>query len=131
MDCIIQNAVKITENGVVTYLISVNRHHYNRYTFDDGSFISVDGGNDYIRRGFGGNLDDKVIECFSLSENSPRQELTKKLLWVHWEKMVKDQSVMFRYTLSHRNILKIFFVMTYLKNSNIHSQKFINQSLNH
>jgi hypothetical protein len=78
---IIQNAVKITENGVVTYLISANRNHYNRYTFDDGSFIAVDGGNDYIRRGFGGNLDDKTIECFNLSEKSPKKELTEKLLW--------------------------------------------------
>lgn len=81
MNSIIQNAVKITEDGVVTYLISANRHHYDRYTFKDGSFIAVDGGNDYIRRGFGGNLNDKIIECFNLSEKSSKKELAQKLLW--------------------------------------------------
>lgn len=81
MDRIIQNAVKITEDGVVTYLISANRHHYNKYTFEDGSYIAVDGGNDYIRRGFGGDTESKDIENYNLSDESTKQEVLDKLLW--------------------------------------------------
>ena len=81
METIIQNAVKITEDGVTTYLISANRHHYNKYTFKDGSYIAVDGGTDYIRRGFGGDTESKDIEDFNLSITSTKQEVIDKLLW--------------------------------------------------
>ena len=49
---LIQNAVKITENHPDEFfLVSAHRHDYNKYTFKDGSFVAVDGGNFYVRRG--------------------------------------------------------------------------------
>ena len=66
MSELIQNAVKITEDGVDTYLPSSHQHHYNLYTFKDGSTYAVDGGNAYVRRGHSGNLEDKEIENYNL-----------------------------------------------------------------
>lgn len=88
---IIQNAVKITEDGVVTYLVSSHRHHYNRHTFKDGSYFAVDGGCEYIRRGFGGDLTDKNIEDYNLSEKSYLEEISQKLLWGTRGKSGKDK----------------------------------------
>ena len=49
---IIQNAIKIMENyPEETFLVSLHRHDYQKYTFKSGEFVTVDGGNDYIRRG--------------------------------------------------------------------------------
>jgi hypothetical protein len=81
MNSILQNAVKITEDGKVTYLVSSHRNHYNSYTFADGEFFAVDGGNDYIRRGFSQNLEGKSIENYNLGTDSPENELVEKLLW--------------------------------------------------
>lgn len=81
MGTIIQNAVKITEDDVVTYLISANRHHYNKYTFKDGSSFAVDGGTDYIRRGFGGDIQSKNIENYTLLRDSSEKDIREKLLW--------------------------------------------------
>jgi hypothetical protein len=87
---IIQNAVKITEDGLVTYLISSHVHHYNSYEFKDGAFYAVDGGREYIRRGFGGNLDDKNIENYNLDSSSSLEEISQKLLWGTRGKSGKD-----------------------------------------
>lgn len=79
---IIQNALKITEDGIVTYLPSVNRHHFNKYTFKDGSSVFVDGGNDYYRTG--GDAKASVnakVEDWSLDDTAKLPELKKKLLW--------------------------------------------------
>jgi hypothetical protein len=88
---IIQNAVKITEDGVVTYLVSSHRHHYNTYTFKDGSYFAVDGGCEYIRRGFGGNVDNKDIECYNLNSESHGKDILQKLLWGTRGKSGKDK----------------------------------------
>lgn len=87
---IIQNAVKITEDGVVTYLISSHRHHYNTYTFKDGSYFAVDGGCEYIRRGFRGKVDNKDIECYNLNSESTGKDILQKLLWGTRGKSGKD-----------------------------------------
>ena len=49
---LIQNAIKITENHPEEFfLVSAHRHDFKTYTFKDGSSISVDGGDSYIKRG--------------------------------------------------------------------------------
>jgi hypothetical protein len=81
----------ITEDGLVTYLISSHVHHYNSYKFKDGSYYAVDGGCEYIRRGFGGNLDDKNIENYNLDSSSSLEEISQKLLWGTRGKSGKDK----------------------------------------
>ena len=81
MSELIQNAVKITEDGVDTYLPSSHQHHYNLYTFKDGSTYAVDGGNAYVRRGYSGNLEDKEIENYNLDSSCPFETVCEKLIW--------------------------------------------------
>lgn len=78
---IIQNALKITENGKTTYLPSTHVHHYNRYEFQDKSFVAVDGGCDYFRRGSSGDLSGKNIEDYSLNDIDQFSEIADKILW--------------------------------------------------
>lgn len=81
MTDVIQNAVKITEDGVETYLPSTCRHHYNEYTFKDGATYAVDGGTDYVRRGFSENIDDKQIENYNLDSSCAFETICEKLIW--------------------------------------------------
>jgi hypothetical protein len=84
---IIQNAVKITENGKITYLVSSHVHDFNTYQFQDGKTISVDGGIGefgYLRKV--GDLFDKRIEDFSLVENDDFNKIKHRLLWGHYNK---------------------------------------------
>ena len=93
---IIQNAVKITENHPEEFfLVSAHRHDYNTYTFKNGNTISVDGGNEYIRRGgcnpipskhskaneqfLNGYATDWIEWCIDSGE--PFDVIKSKLLW--------------------------------------------------
>ena len=78
---IIQNAVRILEGNEPSYLISSNRHDFKTHTFEDGTSISVDGGNDYIRRC--GNFEVKGIkyEDWSLDDSAPFKTIKDRLLW--------------------------------------------------
>jgi len=88
---IIQNAVKITEDGVVTYLPSTHRHHYNQYKFKNDDTYAVDGGLDYFRRGSGGDSSSHQIENYNLDDTeSSRNEIFEKLLWGTRGKSGKD-----------------------------------------
>lgn len=87
---IIQNALKITENGKTTYLPSTHVHHYNQYNFSDGSWVVVDGGKDYFKRGQSGDLSDKDIEDYSLNDIDEFSEIAFKLLWGTRGKSGKD-----------------------------------------
>jgi len=81
---IIQNAVKITEGNAVTYLVSSHRHDYKVYNFENGSTYAVDGGKEYIRRGFSSLTDypsDSRIDDYNLSEESDFDVVKNKLLW--------------------------------------------------
>jgi hypothetical protein len=78
---IIQNAIKITENDKITYLISRHRHDFVPYEFEDGAEIFIDGGcgpDSYLRRG--GNWN-KNIEEFSLYNDTEIGIIRDKLLW--------------------------------------------------
>lgn len=81
---IIQNALKITEKGKVTYIRSSHRHDFVSYRFKDGSTIFTDGGNSYTRRGGIGikpKNKDTEVEDFSLTSESFIDEIRAKLLW--------------------------------------------------
>ena len=80
---IIQNAVRITERKKVTHLISTHRHHYNVYTFENGSTYAVDGGTDYIKRGLSSKEypSDCLIENYNLSKDFEFSVIADKLLW--------------------------------------------------
>ena len=87
----IQNAVKITEDGVETYLPSTHRHHYNQYTFKDGATYAVDGGTDYMRRGISENIGDKQIENYNVDSSCPFETVCEKLIWGSRGKSGKDK----------------------------------------
>jgi hypothetical protein len=79
---IIQNAVKITEDGKDFYLISTHVHDFAQYVFKSGRYYAVDGGNEYLRRAY--NINDDESECIKLwclSEQSSLNEICQKLLW--------------------------------------------------
>lgn len=80
MEKIIQNAVKITEDGKTTYLISHHTHNFVSYAFKDNDEVFVDGGKDYLRRGCSPSKHN-AFEEFSLSEESSQDEIIKKFLW--------------------------------------------------
>lgn len=83
MNKILQNAVKITEKGKVTYLQSIHRHDFVQYKFKNGYTVNYDGGTSYFKRGFGGpdlESGDK-IEDYSLTEDSSFEDCCKRLLW--------------------------------------------------
>jgi hypothetical protein len=88
---IIQNAIRIKETG--EFLVSQTRHNFVQYTArpsflqtkaDDPDAVAdrvyIDGGLDYIRRGFGGQ--GVPHEEWSLcSEHDFESEICQKLLW--------------------------------------------------
>ena len=86
MSKIIQNAVKITEDGKVTYLISTHRHHFDRYDFKTGESIAVDGGQNYIKRSISQYLKGENIENYNLNDDFPFDIIATKLLWGHYKK---------------------------------------------
>jgi hypothetical protein len=89
---IIQNAVKITEDGKDFYLISTSRHDYARYDFKDGTFYACDGGVTYLRRAYSTSKDNpfnKIVN-FNLSNESTFDEICEKLLWGTYGKNDKD-----------------------------------------
>ena len=91
MSHIIQNAVKITEEGKVTYLPSIHRHHYNQYKFKNGNTFAVDGGTDYFRRGFGKDFGKySIVEDYCLTDESTRYDIFDRLLWGSRGKSGKD-----------------------------------------
>jgi hypothetical protein len=77
---IIQNAVKITEDGKETFLVSSSVHHFNQYTFKDGSTFAVDGGKEYLRR-VGDLNDSRVSDFYSLNDTQPFHVIKELLLW--------------------------------------------------
>lgn len=89
---IIQNAVKITEGKLITYLVSAHRHDFNAYSFQDGSNYAVDGGKDYIRRGYKFIKDraEYDIEVYNLDELSTPDEINNRLLWGTYDKVNKE-----------------------------------------
>ena len=91
MSKILQNSVKIVEDGEISYLQSFRRHDYMVHTFKDGSTIFLDGGcqggggGDYFRSN--GSLDRPgKCESFFLAENSTFDEIKERLLWGHYNK---------------------------------------------
>jgi hypothetical protein len=88
---LIQNAVKINENGRNFYLISTHRHDFATYTFKSGRWFGVDGGVSYCRRAY--NINDgesKCIQPWCLSNESTFDEICEKLLWGTYGKNDKD-----------------------------------------
>ena len=88
MSEILQNALKIfdADKNKTFYPVSSHRHHYNIYEFEDGSYVAVDGGREYFRRG--NSIKDTFnpnnkIEDYSLTEKSKLGEVKEKLLWGH------------------------------------------------
>lgn len=79
---ILQNALKVTDNGKVTYLKSCNRHDFVNYDFVNGGTVFIDGGLDYFRFGATKVKDENVkIEDFGLTSESCIDEIREKLLW--------------------------------------------------
>jgi hypothetical protein len=81
-----QNAVKIyKDDGSIDYLVSTHCHDFVSHQWEDGSSVYVDGGNEYIRRGW--NLDDELqidrvyYEEFSVTQNDSFEFLKEKFLW--------------------------------------------------
>jgi len=81
MNRVIQNAVKITEDGVVTYLRSSHRHDYVVHTFKNGGYYALDGGLDYCRVGQSNIPHNVTIESFSLVDIDDFTTIADKLLW--------------------------------------------------
>lgn len=81
MSKILQNVGKITEDGKVTYLISTHRHHFDEYQFKSGGVYHVDGGNDYLKRGSGGDFGGGKVEDWSLTEADSFDGCCRKLVW--------------------------------------------------
>lgn len=87
---IIQNAIKITENKNITYLVSSHVHDFKTYTFKDGKEISIDGGRNYIKRAgdilninhnqFLETPDSKYVE-WSLDDSQDFDLIKNRLLW--------------------------------------------------
>lgn len=87
---IIQNAIKITENKNITYLVSSHVHDFNTYTFKDGKEISIDGGRNYIKRAgdilninhnqFLETPESKYVE-WSLDDSQDFDLIKERLLW--------------------------------------------------
>lgn len=83
---LIQNAVMITtEWPKQVFLVSSHRHDYRTYTFADGSTVSVDGGLDYVRRGFStkGLASQYGVAWveYNLDSTEPFSVIKHKLLW--------------------------------------------------
>jgi hypothetical protein len=78
---IIQNAVRILEGDGNTFLISSHTHDFRTHTFEDGTYIAVDGGPDYLRRV--GCLDQKGVKYvdWSIDESTPFKTVKERLLW--------------------------------------------------
>ena len=83
MPKILQNAVKIIEDGEISYLISSYRHDFVRYDFKNGATRALDGGTAYFKRGCGGpDLEPgNKIEDYSLTEESSFEDTCRKLMW--------------------------------------------------
>jgi len=81
MNRVIQNAVKITEDGVVTYLRSSHRHDYVVHTFKNGGRYALDGGLDYCKVGTSNIPDNATIEPFSVVDTDNFTTIADRLLW--------------------------------------------------
>lgn len=86
MSKILQNSIKIVEDGEISYLQSFRRHDYRVHSFKDGSTIFLDGGcsqangGDYFRSN--GSLDRPgKCEKWFLHDDSPFELIAAKLLW--------------------------------------------------
>lgn len=79
---IIQNAIKIVENyPEIFYLVSSHVHDFKTYTFKDNTYISVDGGRDYIKRiGDFKKYATHYVD-WSLDEKVPFVIIKDRLLW--------------------------------------------------
>lgn len=88
---ILQNAVKIIEDGEISYLYSFLRHDCVAHTFKDGSEVMIDGGGllggggDYFRSNGSLNRPGKC-ESWFLNEDSSFDEVKERLLWGHFDK---------------------------------------------
>lgn len=76
---ILQNAIKITDNGKTVFLQSIHCHDYVSHTLTDGQVVAVDGGRDYLRRI--GPINDHGIEDYSLTDEMPMETIADRLLW--------------------------------------------------
>lgn len=81
MSKILQNAVKITEKGKITYLNSTHRHDFVAYEFENGQQYAIDGGINYFKRSCGNLPNGVKIEDYSLNDDSPN--IKEFLLWGH------------------------------------------------
>lgn len=129
MSELIQNAVKITEDGVDTYLPSSHQHHYNLYTFKDGSTYEVDGGNAYVRRGYSGNLEDKEIENYNLESDFPFETICEKLMWGSRGKSGKEKVKYLPFTMLEVDHLK--YILDYNDKLSIHLSDLQIRVINH
>lgn len=90
-----QNAIKITEGKLVTYLVSSHQHDYVSYEFKNGKMIAIDGGpcSGYIRRC--GDLEifnnPLIVENWALTEDSSFQDCCEKMLWGSHGKSGKEK----------------------------------------
>ena len=78
MEKIIQNAIKIVDEGEIIYLPSLSRHDFRTYTFKNGESVSVDGGVDYCRRAY--ITKDNWLD-WSLTEIDNFETVCHRLLW--------------------------------------------------
>lgn len=83
---LIQNAILIVDEWPTQkFLVSSHVHDYRTYIFKDGSQVSVDGGNDYVRRGHSTNgLASQYGVTwmdYSLDNTEPFSVIKHKLLW--------------------------------------------------
>ena len=97
---IIQNAVKIIEDkDNPFYLVSSHRHDFKTYNLKGGTYISVDGGTEYIRRV--GDLESKGggwID-WSLDSNDNIRIVREKLLWGHYPLNPTPKNCSLKYSL--------------------------------
>lgn len=75
---LLQNAVKITDDGKVIYLFSANRHDFRSYESPNG-YYAVDGGLEYCRTCTGEN-NRFVVEDMSLTTDTDIAERAAKRL---------------------------------------------------
>lgn len=92
---LIQNAVQITENGQVTYLLSNHRHDFRQYDFEDGGFYFIDGGLDYLRKG-GTSMGLDCIKDFSLNDDDKLETVAEKLIWGSYGKYGEHQLIQYK-----------------------------------
>lgn len=82
---IIQNAVKIKEKGKSpVYIKSLTRHDFRTHVFPNGSYVSVDGGTDYLRRAVSNKKDlpkGAKITDYSLTDENAFRKIKSRLLW--------------------------------------------------